>query len=78
MTTEDIRLPEDGSWLELAPVDTDIIIHNDTGRECLVRFGAASTSSGMPLVPDETLIADETVYIRSKVFPSQGSLRVTR
>ena len=78
MLTEDIRLPEDGSWLAIEPLTDQVIIHNDTGRECLVRFGAASTSTGMPLVPDETLMVDETVYIRSKKFPAEGSLRVTR
>jgi len=78
MLTEDLNLPVDGSWIAVVPITTDIVVHNASNRECLIRFGALSTSYGMPFEDGETIMADETVYIRAKKFPAEGSIRITR
>lgn len=80
MTTEDIPLQMDGSWLGIPLTSEQTILFNGSGMECYVRFGAGSTSFGMKLADEQTLVVDETVYVRPKnpIAGMQGSIRVTR
>lgn len=80
MTTTDFALPRDGSWIAIPSLGTGVIVHNASNVYLLVRLGVSSTSIGMRLVPDSTMVFDETVYVRmpqtnDEVF---GSLRVSR
>lgn len=78
MTTEDIQLPTDGSWLGIPMTGTYTIVHNGTIDTMLVRFGSSSNSFGMKLKAEDTLIAEETVYVRMLAPNTLGSVRVTR
>lgn len=80
MTTEDIPLQMDGSWLGIPLTSEQTILFNGSGMECYVRFGATSSSYGMLFANEQTLVVDETVYIRPKNphVSSSGSIRVTR
>ena len=78
MLTEDLQLPSDGSWIAIVPLDVDVIVHNASNRDCMVRLGALSTSYGMLLEPGITIMVSETIYVRAKKFPAEGSIRVTR
>lgn len=80
MTTVDFALPKDNNWIALPPLDTSVIVCNASNINLLVRLGTDSTSLGMRLVPDATMIFDETVYIRTPQITGEiyGSLRVSR
>jgi hypothetical protein len=80
MTTEDIALQQDGSWVGLPLLGEQTIIFNGSGMDCYIRFGAASTSYGMLVANGSTVVVDETVYVKPKNphVSSAGSLRVTR
>ena len=80
MTTEDIRIPNDESWVELAAVNNNIVIHNGSNIEYKIRLGSTSTSYGMVLTPNGTVVADESVFISTMNAGENisGSLRVTR
>lgn len=79
MTTTDFVLPREGGWLAIPPLGNSIILHNASNTICLVRLGVSSTSYGMRLVPDGTMVFDETVYIRMAQTNDDvyGSLRVS-
>jgi hypothetical protein len=80
MLTEDIALQQDGSWIGIPLISEQTIVYNGSGMDCYVRFGAASSSYGMLLASEQTIVVDETVYIRPKSPYSSrsGSLRITR
>lgn len=81
MLTEDILLPEDGSWIAIVPLGNDSFIQNDYTQDCLIRFGALSTSYGSVFQSGDTIIVNETVYVRARngIKPDTvGSLKVTR
>jgi hypothetical protein len=70
MLTEDITVPQDGTWLEVALTSTRTILYNGSGVELMARFGATSTSSGFMLFTNESMSVDEPVWIR----PSELSM----
>ena len=80
MLTEDLFLPSEGYWLGIPPLDTEIIIYNGSNKECLIRFGASSTSYGMVLLPEQIMITDEIVYVRIRrpIGGQSGTIRVSR
>ena len=63
MTTEDIEIANDGSWVKVEITTTQMTITNMSGVEMRVRFGDTSTSKGFILNPNDTVIVDTDVYI---------------
>lgn len=63
--TEDFSLPVDGSWLVVPYISTQTSVANTSGVDVFIRLGASSASQGFPLRPSETVLIDETVYIRA-------------
>ena len=78
MITEDFRVPTDGSWLGLPMISDHTIVHNGTHSEIYARFGSSSESYGIKIAEGDTIIVDETVYVRSVAHSITGSVRVTR
>ena len=65
MTTEDISVPFDGSWLGVPLTTTQTLIFNPNADPFYVRMGASSSSIGFLLHGGKTAIADETVYLKA-------------
>ena len=80
MTTADMAIPQDGSWLGIPTLGGSTILYNASTQHLLVRLGSTSTSYGMKLFPDQTMMFDETVYVKPILDGSErsGSLRVSR
>lgn len=81
MTTEDITVPQDGSWLGIPSLGGSTIIFNNTNKILIVRLGVTSVSEGMRLRPEQTMMFDETIYVKYTLndgTPSYGSLVVSR
>lgn len=80
MLTEDITLADQDQWVALVPTGASIVVYNGSNRDCVIRFGALSTSAGMLFGPDETIIAEETVYVKPKntISGKIGTVRITR
>lgn len=80
MITEDLLVPQDNSWLGIPTISGNVILFNGTNQVLLVRLGATSTSYGMRLHPEQTMMFDETVYVKPVIDGTKnfGSLRVTR
>jgi len=66
MTTEDIALPSDSNWLAIPLTSDQTVIYNGSSLALYYRLGSTSTSYGMLFGKQETVIADETVYIRKQ------------
>ena len=77
--TEDFALPIDGSWLVVPLTSSQTSVSNMSGVDVYVRLGALSSSSGFILNPSQTILTDETVYIRAtSVTGNQPKIVVTR
>jgi hypothetical protein len=66
MTTEDITLPSDNNWLAIPLTSEQTIIYNGSSLALFYRLGSLSSSNGMLFNKNETLIVDETIYIRKQ------------
>jgi hypothetical protein len=81
MTTEDITLPSDNNWLAIPLTSEQTIIYNGSSLALYVRLGSGSTSNGMLFNKQETMVVDETVYIRrqsSSYIDTVAKVTVTR
>ena len=63
--TEDFSLPVDGSWLVIPLTSAQTSVSNMSGVDVYIRLGALSSSSGFILNPSQTILTDETVYVRA-------------
>lgn len=77
--TEDFNLPTDGSWLVIPFISAQTTIANMSGVDAYLRLGATSSSQGFILSPSQTVIIDETAYIRAtSVTGNTPKVTVTR
>ena len=77
--TEDFALPVNGDWLVIPFTSAQTSVSNMSGVDVYIRLGALSSSSGFILNPSNTIIADETVYVRAtSVTGNQPIVVVTR
>ena len=77
--TEDFSLPADGSWLVVPFTSAQTSVSNMSGVDVYIRLGALSSSIGMVLNPSQTILTDETVYIRAtSMTGNQPKVVVTR
>ena len=64
MTTEDITITHTEGWRAFVMTGTKIIVSVIRGNGILYRFGITSTSAGSLLKPEDTVLCDETIYIK--------------
>ncbi len=64
MLTQDFILPTNGDWLALPLTSTFTVMNNVSNLSLHIRFGVSSTSLGFMIEPGDTMIAEETIYIR--------------
>lgn len=65
MTTEDIAIPRTGEYVLIEMTTTQMTITNTSEVTMLVRFGSTSTSRGIPLFINDSVVVDTDVYIAS-------------
>lgn len=79
MLSEDIVIAANGVWVEIPLTSAMSIIHNKGVHDIMMRMGAASTSDGMIVSVGQTVVVDETCYVRSqKTSTYNVTLVVTR
>lgn len=78
MTTEDLLLPSDGSWLFIPLTTSSTMVFNNHGDDLLIRFGSTSTSSGFRLSPMDTIVCSESIYVRLTQKYSQSDGEIVR
>lgn len=66
MLSEDIVIISDGVWVTVPLITAKSIIYNKGPQEVTVRMGAASASGGIIIPIGQTVIVDETCYVRVK------------
>lgn len=64
MTTIDILLPFDNSWVGIPFTSSQTIIFNQSGQDCFLRYGSSS-ANGIRIEKNQTVIVDETVQIKA-------------
>lgn len=80
MTTIDILLPSDNSWIGIPFTSSQTIIFNQSGQDCFLRYGNSSTN-GIRIENNQTVIVDETVQVRASntsMAHFNGFITVTR
>lgn len=65
MLTEDFYPPLDGTWLVVPLISAQTTVSNVGGTRLAIRFGALSSSEGFLLHENETMVVDETLYIKA-------------
>ncbi len=65
MFTEDFYPPVDGTWLVLPLTSSQTSISNVGGTRLAMRFGALSTSEGFFFNEGDTVVVDQTVYLKA-------------
>ena len=64
MRTEDFTVANGNDWLVIPLTSTMTVVCNIGETKLAFRVGNDSTSRGLILNPSETVILDETVYLR--------------
>ncbi len=80
LTSEDITVNQASGWMAIVVTGTRLYISEIKRSEILVKFDIASTSEGFELNTNDTLEAEETIYVKTvtKHNETDAVLVVTR
>jgi len=65
MRTEDFTVPKSSEWIVIPYTTTQTVVCNIGNAKIAVRFGADSVSEGQILNENDTMVVDETIYLRA-------------
>lgn len=77
MTSVDINIPNDGSYHHVELTGTSMIVYNMSGTNVYFRYGAISTSAGMILEPQQSIMTDEDIYVKVSDQPTLNNQQFT-
>ena len=65
MTSSEITIDHFQGWTPIVCTGTVVHIAEITGGEILLKFGANSNVHGVTMAPGDTIMANETIYVRA-------------
>lgn len=78
MTTEDITITHTEGWRAFVLVGSKLLISIVSGNGVYCRFGISSTSEGFKLYAGDTMVCDETIYVKDiNTLASNTRLTIT-